>query len=796
MDRQLRRTVAVALRALAVIVAIILVTSMATGWLYWLRAGTAHWPGPLVRQALPLDELPGHDSVPLIVYLAAFGTAAALLGLLGRALRLDRLTAGLSLAVGTGAWLLLVDAFCLFVVRQVPVAQAVRAAVRLQPVYIAAACAGAAGALLGLPVRPGGIMPRLLTWLVAASGLTDLLSALVPRPGRAFGPLELLAPGVLTPAAHILLVPAGVLLLITSRGLARRNHRAWRLALLLLGASVLLHLLRGPGYAAASVTGLIALALLARRDDFPYRGDPGAEQSALWRLLAMVLLATGYGVAAVWVSRTAADLPTSLWSALADTARAMAGLLPSDARYLPRDFTGWFSPSVLSIVAIGASWATWVWLRPWRQRLFPEPQGREQAAEIVRRWGSDTLAPFTLRPDKGWFVTGQTLIAYRVIRGVALVSGDPVGPPQEVATAAARFLAYARERGWRTAILGASSRFLHAYRDLGLSWVYHGDEAVIDTGHFGLDGRRMRTVRQAVHRVQRHGYRAEVVAAGDLLPALEAELAEVERGWLRGRPRKGFTMALDRLLRLGGNDAVFVIGRDAAGRVGGFLHLAVCPASRSLSLSTMPRLPGTPNGFTAWLVTEAVRWARRHGFRQLSLNFSPFAGVLASHAELPPRRRWQRRALLRLKRLLALQLDNLLRFNAQFDPTWVPRYVVFQARADLPRVALAALAAEGYLPGAGLFRRRDRAPAQAPQPTPCAPAPQPTPCTRAPQPAQAPPPPPAVPRQGAQRERPGLPPGLAGAQGQWPGPPGGRQRGRRREQLQGQTAGPGDRHRR
>ena len=129
-------------RVIAVVAAVMLATSLATGWLYWLRAGVAHWPGPRVADALPLDELPGHDGIPLVVYIAAFAIAGLMLGLVARAARLDRLTAGLALAVGTGLWLLAVDAFSLFVVRQVPAGAALRAAARLQAVYLAAAPGG------------------------------------------------------------------------------------------------------------------------------------------------------------------------------------------------------------------------------------------------------------------------------------------------------------------------------------------------------------------------------------------------------------------------------------------------------------------------------------------------------------------------------------------------------------------------------------------------------------------------------------------------------------------------------
>jgi lysyl-tRNA synthetase class 2 len=208
--------------------------------------------------------------------------------------------------------------------------------------------------------------------------------------------------------------------------------------------------------------------------------------------------------------------------------------------------------------------------------------------------------------------------------------------------------------------------------------------------------------------------------AGQVSPALRAELAAVEQAWLRGGVRKGFTMELDSLFRLCCDDAVFVIGRDELGRITGFLHLAVVPPSRSLSLSTMPRCWDAPNGFTAWLIVEAVSWARAKGFTHVSLNFSPFAGLLASKVGLPPMQRLLRRALLRLKGILALQLDNLLRFNAQFDPAWQRRYVILQAWTSLPCVAVAAMAAEGYLPHATLIRGRGWTPvtAQAPMPEP------------------------------------------------------------------------------
>src|SRR5205085_11333708 len=162
---------------------------------------------------------------------------------------------------------------------------------------------------------------------------------------------------------------------------------------------------------------------------------------------------------------------------------------------------------------------------------------------------------------------------------------------------------------------------------------------------------------------------------------------------------RGFAMALDTLFRLEDDDALFVVGRDPAGEPCGFLHFAVSAGGSALSLSSMPRLRSTPNGFNEWLICETIEWARAHGVERVSLNFAPFAALLAPEADLSRLQDVQRRALLALKG--RFQLDNLLVFNRKFFPTWEPRYVVYERRRDLPRVGVAALAAEAYLPFQG-----------------------------------------------------------------------------------------------
>src|SRR5919204_2856516 len=106
----------------------------ATGWLYLIQPHS-ELPGTAVADALPLDELSRRSAVPLLVFVMVWLAAALLLGLVIRALRAERLTAGLMLALGVGGWGYLVTGISLLIVRQVPGHEAFHAAAGEGAIY-------------------------------------------------------------------------------------------------------------------------------------------------------------------------------------------------------------------------------------------------------------------------------------------------------------------------------------------------------------------------------------------------------------------------------------------------------------------------------------------------------------------------------------------------------------------------------------------------------------------------------------------------------------------------------------
>ncbi|MBV9214146.1 MAG: DUF2156 domain-containing protein, partial [Actinobacteria bacterium] len=318
-----------------------------------------------------------------------------------------------------------------------------------------------------------------------------------------------------------------------------------------------------------------------------------------------------------------------------------------------------------------------------------------RAAEIVALHGADSLDPFALRDDKSFHFARGGFLAYRTLRGTAVVSADPVGPPGSAGAIAADFMDFAAAQGWQVAFTAASERHLRDLRSLGLRTLCIGQEAVVRPAHFSLEGRSMRKIRQSVHRVERRGWSVEVVDAVEMRESTFGELDRVERAWRAAHPRLyGFAMCLGRLWGAPEDaGAVYVLGRDPSGALQAFIRFVRCGAG--LSLDTMRRSGDEPNGLYEAMIANVLGWAAERELGAVSLNFAGFAHVMRGSDGLTRGQRVLRFLLIHAHG--RFQLERLARFNDKFKPDWRPRYLAYQGRTQLPLAALRVLQAEAYV---------------------------------------------------------------------------------------------------
>src|SRR5215470_6819121 len=545
-------------------------------------------------------------------------------------------------------------------------------------------------------------------WLCLLIGLADVVSAVILRLQLVHRLHRIMpfVPGVLTNVTFTADVIIGLLLLMLSHGLRRRKRRAWQAASLLLAFSVLIHLVHAPYLVPGVVSAVLLAGLLSYRDEFYAVGDPRTRWLAV-RVFACLLIAdVAIGLAyMLMVHGLARDY--SLWQRIVHTTYGLVGVT-GPVHFVPEGRGDFFNILTSSLGVFTLLVTGYLFLRPAKQRVRLTQQDDREIRELLRKHGDrDSLGYFTLRNDKSviWSPTGKSCVGYRVVSGVMLASGDPIGDPEAWPGAIHAFLDEAARHAWAPAVMGCSELGAEIWcREGNLTALELGDEAIVEVSSFSLQGRQMRNVRQMAARVCRQGYEAQIRRLSEV-PAEEVErLVRRADSW-RGSPtERGFSMALGRVGGPGDGECVIATATEN-GVLRGLLHF-VPWGSDGLSLDLMRRERTAQPGVNDFLIVEAIRAASALGIKRISLNFAVFRSALERGERIgagPVLRIW-RRFLIFISRWF--QIESLYKFNAKFCPVWVPRFFVFPGTKDAVRVGVAALEAEAFLVWPKLELRR------------------------------------------------------------------------------------------
>ena len=544
-------------------------------------------------------------------------------------------------------------------------------------------------------------VPVAAGWLCLLIALADIIQVVRPSLYTVthLHKIHAFVPGTLTNVAHTLTVIIGLLLLMLSHGLRRRKRRAWEAVTVLLALSVVVHLIhpRHDRVITAIVSAILLAALLYFRKEFYAVGDPRTRWRALWVFCGLVVADIAIGLTYILLAKGLAE-NYSLWQRTVHVVYGLVGVT-GPVQWVPESRGDLFTLLTSCLGLFTLIVTVYLFFRPARPAGRLGQQDAQRVRDLLCKQGHrDSLGYFTLRSDKSviWSPTGKSCIGYRVVSGVMLAGGDPLGDPEAWPGAIHAFLDEAARHAWVPAVMGCGEQAAEVWcREADLTALELGDEAIVEVAEFSLKGRNMRNVRQMVNRVERGGYSAQVRRVRDIPPA-EIALFALQAGSWRGNPtERGFSMALGRMGGPGDDDCVIATAHEN-GVLRGILHF-VPWGPDGLSLDLMRRDRSAQPGVNDFLIVAAITAAGELGVKRISLNFAVFRAALERGERIgagPVLRAW-RGILLFASRWF--QIESLYKFNAKFAPVWVPRFFVWPGTRDTPRVALAALEAEAFL---------------------------------------------------------------------------------------------------
>ena len=236
---------------------------------------------------------------------------------------------------------------------------------------------------------------------------------------------------------------------------------------------------------------MVAL-LLGCRSQFQAEADPGGRKLAVRRFVQLVLLGTALGMLLLQAYSAQLVGRPSLRTQMNEVLLGLVGITGPVGFASDRaaDLVG---STLLAFGLLTAFVTAYFALRPAEPRASLDPSDEQRLRGLLDEHGRrDSLGYFALRRDKSvvFSPSGKAAVTYRVVHGVLLASGDPVGDPEAWPGAIEAALRLARRYAWTPAVIGCGERGATVWTRSGLGAYELGDEAVLDVPEFSLDGRR------------------------------------------------------------------------------------------------------------------------------------------------------------------------------------------------------------------------------------------------------------------------------------------------------------------
>jgi len=511
------------------------------------------------------------------------------------------------------------------------------------------------------------LLPHVFAILALISGAVLLFSAATPAVEARLDWLHGLIPLSVLEASHFISSLMGTGLLLLARGLQRRLDAAWLLAALFLAAGIAASLLKGFDYEEALILGILLAGLLPSRRQFYRRASLFSERFTPGWIAAIATVLIG----SAWLgffSYQHVEYSHDLWWDFSFSGEGEA----------PR-----FLRAMVGAVGVALLFGIAKLLQPASfEPTLPDAEAMHQVRTVAIAFPR-SYAHLALLGDKALLFNEKrnAFLMYGVEGRTWVAMGDPVAMDErERSELAWRFRELCERHGGWPVFYQVHPDHLGLYVELGLTLLKFGEEARVHLAEFSLDGKARKAMRNSVNRLERDGYRFEIIAAAAVTPWLP-QLRAVSDAWLgeKNSREKGFSLGFfsEDYLRAG---PVAVVWRDL--EIVAFANLWQ-GGGAELSVDLMRHRPESPNGLMDYLFIQAMLWGRAQGYEWFNLGMAPLAGL--QNRNFAPL--WNRFGALVFGRGEALyNFRGLHQFKNKFDPRWEARYLAVPGGMALPRI--------------------------------------------------------------------------------------------------------------
>jgi phosphatidylglycerol lysyltransferase len=531
----------------------------------------------------------------------------------------------------------------------------------------------------------GDAAVRIVSLAIFINGMVGILQVLLtrfPHHPRLYG---VILPFEFFRWSRTITLSLGFMLIYLSLRLLQRRRVAWWIAVAASSLAVVTHQVQFRLWYTAFAPAVTLVLLLVYRRRFTVRTEPKSITQGLILVGLCVVVAIFYGTLGFWfLDKRDFGISFSIGNSMVRTLRELSLIGNSDLVPATRH-ARWFIDSFHIFGIVIAGFAAYSLFRPVAYKVVALPHERHRARQIVSKSGRSSYDFFKTWPDKSYFFsdTGQSFISYKVLMGVAVCLGDPVGYENELERITASFLHYCTDNGWLVVFFLPDR--ISMYKRLGFSLLKIGESAVVDLKQFCENTAKKKYFRYIRRKMESEGYRL-TRHKPPLDQSLLDEIEEVSNEWLDMSGHREFGFLQGNFNRDYLKGTPLSVLRDTEGQAIAFVNEIPSYRPGEATIDIMRHKPGVHWGAMDYIFQELMQSLWKEGYQYFYLGLAGIADkpgpTLIEKAifQISTHFNW------------LVHSKGVRQYKEKFKPQWEDRYLVYYGtQLALAKIALAVI---------------------------------------------------------------------------------------------------------